>query len=586
MAGNSELVKLCSFSHVLPVYDCDTGEALKEVVMINAHGEVIPHDSETYPAPPDTFTGDGSGFIRSYFTDLAGNPIADADRPTNWSYDPDCQVTTVPDVELGCYYNPADPESEPIPGYTVCVTTIVSAEGEEGAACSLGSANLAGTGAANDGVFGLGDPGSGLPSIVRYIKVGGATNAAIAAAIAGGYNVIEFIVDGANTYSVYAADLTAPADNASGVWVVSDAQPDECGFRVLWAAEDNIDVDVVVNGYNATLNEAGEGVGGTPSTTCTYYDADGNEVTLSEELVWDSNCDRFDYEEVGPLCVRNAAGEIIATVKQVSVYDTQVSNGGTNLAIKSYLLEFATGAQFILAAGDVLGSCVDKDPLVTYGCLYRADGNTVQVWQEIPYLSTGYAYSAPVYYTATTAPGGGAPVTLVQGDEFQPGACKISCPTCLPLVLESPCLTGTGTSPEGRLKYDVNPGSLSQGTMDGSYIQVTFADQACNASSGGQFPITGTLTVVAASNGDPSVENFVTAFNAIGGAFSATAVGLDDEGTNSIMCVTVPTGLGNITLTIVTPGGGAWNLTWDDAAAEWTGVDDQNNAVNGSATNC
>lgn len=428
MTGRAELVKLCSISHVLPAYNCDTGEMIKEVVVINTHGEVIPHDSTVYTAPAGTFIGDGSGFIRSYFTDAQGNAIADTDRPVSWSYDPSCGVVEIPDIELGCFYNPNDPASDPIPGYFLCVTTI---DGEGSEACDLGPVNNTATGDANDGYFGMGDPGSGLPGIVRFIKVGGATDTAIAAAIASGDSVIEFTVDGTETYRVFAADLTAPADNASGVWVVSDATADPCGLRILWPAEDQIDTSVVIDSFNFDVNGAG---GGTPTVTCSYYDADGNPVEPSENLIWDTNCDRFDYEEIGPLCVKNGPNQntLVATVKQVSVYDTQDSNNGTNQAVLTYYINLADGTIYTPVVGDVIGPCSSDTPLVQYGCLYRADGSSLQVWQEIAAQGSSFQYGAPVYYTAPVT-GGGVPVTLLADDEFEPGACRITCALCQPL---------------------------------------------------------------------------------------------------------------------------------------------------------
>ena len=168
--------------------------------------------------------------------------------------------------------------------------------------------------------------------------------------------------------------------------------------------------------------------------------------------------------------------------------------------------------------------------------------------------------------------------------QFEP--CVELCFTCADTETD-PC-DGNGQSPQGRVKYDVNPSSLSQDTLNGSEITVKLPDGgACAASIEGTYPITGTLTIVPASNGDPSVQNFVDAFNAIGPNFTAEAIGMDDAGTNSIMCVTVPTGLGNILIQISTPGGSAWTQTWDDTAGVWSVEDDNgNNFVGGSEAEC
>ena len=225
---------------------------------------------------------------------------------------------------------------------------------------------------------------------------------------------------------------------------------------------------------------------------------------------------------------------------------------------------------------------------MVYGCLtqYDASGTYLgqfQVYQASPLLSSGlYDIENAVYQNADSGE------VIVKGDDdvFKPGSCGELCFTCAETDSD-PC-DGIGQSTQGRVKYDVNPSSLSQDTLNGSEITVKLPDGgACAASIEGTYPITGTLTIVPASNGDPSVQNFVDAFNAIGPNFTAEAIGMDDAGTNSIMCVTVPTGLGNILIQISTPGGSAWTQTWDDTAGVWSVEDDNgNNFVGGSEAEC
>lgn len=145
------------------------------------------------------------------------------------------------------------------------------------------------------------------------------------------------------------------------------------------------------------------------------------------------------------------------------------------------------------------------------------------------------------------------------------------------------CLSGTGQSSTGVIKIDANPASLSQGTMENSYIEITY-DSPCNGVTTIQQPITGDIEIGRADNGDPVILNFANAFNSIGGAFSAIDCGIDDGGTNMVLGYTVPTGLGNITTTVVT-GGNQWTSTYNDSTGEFTVIDDNGDFVNGSAAN-
>lgn len=145
------------------------------------------------------------------------------------------------------------------------------------------------------------------------------------------------------------------------------------------------------------------------------------------------------------------------------------------------------------------------------------------------------------------------------------------------------CTTGTGKSIEGLLKYDSNPASISQGTMDNSYIEVTWLEGECAGTT--QYPITGELTVEKAENGDPVVVNFANAFNAIGTNFCATDCGLDGAQTNSAMGIQVPTGLGNIVVTIITEGGSNWTLTWDDVTGTWSSINDEGDSLPSGSAN-
>lgn len=203
---------------------------------------------------------------------------------------------------------------------------------------------------------------------------------------------------------------------------------------------------------------------------------------------------------------------------------------------------------------------------------YAYDGNGV----VIPPGTTGSDGTTNIGTVITDTLGN--PVEGVDPTDIKAGRCGIKCHTCL----DNPCLDGSGVSTEGRIKGDINPGSLSQGTLENSYWQVTTPAECPDLN----IPITGPLTIVAADNGDPTIQNFVDAFNSIGGVYSARALGIDDGGTNSVFCVTVPQGLGNISVSLITQGGSAWEITWDDFVGEWNGIDDVGNTTSGSATNC
>lgn len=208
-------------------------------------------------------------------------------------------------------------------------------------------------------------------------------------------------------------------------------------------------------------------------------------------------------------------------------------------------------------------------PIVLEAICAEVDGEVIQITPTSVYDSTSGLFSAGPYLDQTGTPVVGVVTVLDPCDDRCCG-----CPDCL---------TGDGPSPLGRLKYDVNPGSFSQATMDNSSIEISFAD--CDQAPI-SVPITGTLDVqVDAGTGDPHVVNFVDAFNSIGGNFTAVTDGLDGEQTNSIMCITVPDGVGDITVTILTQGGGNWTLTYIDATNSFSVLDDNATTFTGSEAN-
>ena len=120
MSAEAQIVKLCGFSHIRKV--CDTSGAspvaINEVILVDSSSNVIPHDSIAFPAAGSGFVGDGSGFIRSYFTDMNGTPIAE---PATWDC-VSCNSAASTNVNLGYVNDPADPAFEPIPVQVITTT--------------------------------------------------------------------------------------------------------------------------------------------------------------------------------------------------------------------------------------------------------------------------------------------------------------------------------------------------------------------------------------------------------------------------------------------------------------------------------
>lgn len=72
--GKATLVKLCSITHSVLGCDRIDGRPVMFHVVVDKAGNPIPPASEAYPVGGSGFTGDGSGFIRSFFTDTVLQP--------------------------------------------------------------------------------------------------------------------------------------------------------------------------------------------------------------------------------------------------------------------------------------------------------------------------------------------------------------------------------------------------------------------------------------------------------------------------------------------------------------------------------
>ena len=111
MVCEATLTKLCLSIQTRTVYNCSTVPAteLIEVLVFNAEGQLIPHTSTVFADPFGNAFGDGSGFIRSHFTNLDGEPILQANRPANWSADKCNCCQSVPNyasVQNGATWSP------------------------------------------------------------------------------------------------------------------------------------------------------------------------------------------------------------------------------------------------------------------------------------------------------------------------------------------------------------------------------------------------------------------------------------------------------------------------------------------------
>ena len=578
------LVKVCSGRESRPIYECPSGEWIgNEVLLYDSEGQMIPHTSTLYPVEDSGFVGNGSGYIASYFTDKDGKAIAQANEPVDgeWSPDPLCGNTASDPIYL-CYIG-ADGSSTP--GYMICDPG-TGGGGSGMVTCTPTVLHNGGTGPGDGSYYGQGNAGSSIAGVTQFYKLSANNTPLFDALLATGYAQLSITIDGTETRFL-ASDIIPPSDpsNSTGVYLVRPTGADPCGWRLLPGVDINSTSSIVYGGNNAGVVSSGSNDSG---TDCTYYDIDGNEVNPDDYESIDSNCDKFDYEPIGTRCVKNSTtGDLLAEVSITYVWD--IENSSTTPYAISYVV-VDTGLPFTFdPLTMMLGSCSEAAPNMVYGCLtqYDADGNLVgqtEVYQASPLLPSGlYDIANAVYQDADD----GTVINKGANDVFSEGKCGVRCYTCAASSASNQaCLVGTGTSSVGRVKFDVNPSSLSQATLAGSTINIQ-GSGSCAGTFGGSYPVTGNLTITQAPNGDPQVQNFIDAFNAIGGNFTAVGGGLDGEETNSMMCVTVPTGLGNIQIQVVTPGGSVWTQTWDDTAGSWSVDDDLGNLnLTGSAANC
>lgn len=99
------------------VYNCD-GEVIVELreIVVSVGGLIQGHDATAYTtADYPGFVGDGSSNVRSYYQNLDGTNVADADRPVSVSCDPRCPEQC---VTFGALFDPATGNLKS--GYEVC----------------------------------------------------------------------------------------------------------------------------------------------------------------------------------------------------------------------------------------------------------------------------------------------------------------------------------------------------------------------------------------------------------------------------------------------------------------------------------
>lgn len=134
------------------------------------------------------------------------------------------------------------------------------------------------------------------------------------------------------------------------------------------------------------------------------------------------------------------------------------------------------------------------------------------------------------------------------------------------------CWTGTGKSKAvGVLKYDVNPLSFSESTLQGSEIKIK--STLCGARSI-TFENTPLPLPTIGADGNPVLEVFADAFNALGENWCMFNTALDEPETNQVNCYQVPTGIGDVKVVICTPNGSTWESTYNSANDSFSVVDD------------
>lgn len=122
--------------------------------------------------------------------------------------------------------------------------------------------------------------------------------------------------------------------------------------------------------------------------------------------------------------------------------------------------------------------------------------------------------------------------------------------------------------------------------METGFIEIV-GTGACGTTLTQNIPLTGPLTITTDGNGNPVLQNVIDAFNSIGGSFTMIGDGPDDVGTNQVYCFTVPTGVGDISVSIKFANSPQfWTTTWDDDIASFSVLDDNNNVLTGSAAEC
>lgn len=420
------LVKVCSKVTDRPIYSCPGGEWIgNEVLLYDSENQLIPHGSTTYPVEDSGFVGNGSGFIASYFTNKAGAALAQASEPVDgeWSPDPNCGNTASDPMYL-CF---VDADGNTTPGYMICEP---NGGGGSSVTCTPTALTSYGTGPGDGSYYGIGDPGSGIAGVTNFFKFTPANATILDAALAGGASFPQIVVDIDGTpIRFMAGDIIPPSDpaNTTGVYLIRPTSPDPCGWRTLPGAEVNSTTTIDISANNAGVASGGSGSG----QDCTYYDLDGNEIDPNDYASVDSNCDKFDFENVGVRCVKDTAtGALLAQVDITKVWDIESANT-TPFAV-SYV-DLATSSNFAFDPLTMfLDGCDVYEPHVEFGCMkqFNAAGDytgCVEVYQSSPLLVSGmYDFENATYKDVNT----GLPVVKGVNDIFRSGKCGVRCYTC------------------------------------------------------------------------------------------------------------------------------------------------------------
>lgn len=214
------------------------------------------------------------------------------------------------------------------------------------------------------------------------------------------------------------AATPALADLTAGACPINDVDVEVgCMVNPADSTADPIPVRVVVDSA-------------TDPATVTYFSlVDDTEQTPSATLVFEPNCDRFQYVQ-RTLCVTDGTGAKLAEIVEVRAYDnSDTSDGTASIEPVATVLLDDTGAEYTVPAGATVGDCGGSRPELVYGCLTDASVTPptyTPVAQVVPFINGVPSIANASYQDPTT----GAAVIPAANAVFTPGPCGAPCLTC------------------------------------------------------------------------------------------------------------------------------------------------------------